>query len=45
MMPFVPIGIETLAPDKLTLTMFNRVLRDLGLSTLKRADLAPLRAA
>ena len=40
-----PIGIEILAPGKLTLTMFNRVLRDLGLSPLKRADLAPLRAA
>jgi hypothetical protein len=40
-----PIGIEILAPDKLTLTMFNRVLRDLGLSPLKRADLAPLKAA
>lgn len=40
-----PIGIEILAPDKLTLTAFNRVLRDLGLPTLKRADLAPLKAA
>jgi uncharacterized protein YuzE len=40
-----PIGIEILAPEKLTLTAFNRVLRDLGLPTLKRADLAPLRAA
>jgi uncharacterized protein YuzE len=40
-----PIGIEILAPDQLTLAVFNRVLRDLGLPTLKRADLAPLRAA
>ena len=40
-----PIGIEILAPEKLTLTMFNRVLRDLGLPALKRADLAPLKAA
>ncbi len=40
-----PIGIEILAPDKLTLAMFNRVLRELGLPPLKRADLAPLRAA
>jgi uncharacterized protein YuzE len=40
-----PIGIEILAPEKLTLTVFNRVLRDLGLPTLKRVDLAPLRAA
>jgi len=40
-----PLGIEILAPSELTLAMFNRVLRDLGLPTLKRADLAPLRAA
>jgi hypothetical protein len=40
-----PLGIEILAPEKLTLAAFNRVLRDLGLSTLKRADLAPLMAA
>mgnify|MGYP001003045902 FL=1 len=40
-----PIGIEILAPEQLTLAAFNRVLRDLGLLPLKRADLAPLRAA
>lgn len=40
-----PIGIEILAPQKLTLAAFNRVLRDLGRPALKRADLAPLRAA
>jgi uncharacterized protein YuzE len=40
-----PIGIEILAPDKLTLAVFNRVLRDLGFRPLKRADLAPLAAA
>jgi hypothetical protein len=40
-----PIGIEILAPDRLTLTGFNRVLRELGFPPLKRADLAPLRAA
>jgi len=40
-----PIGIEILAPDKLTLAVFNRVLRKLGFPTLKRADLAPLVAA
>lgn len=39
------IGIEILAPEKLTLAAFNRVLRDLGQPSLKRADLAPLRAA
>jgi uncharacterized protein YuzE len=40
-----PIGIEILAPDKLTLTMLNRVLRNLGLHPVKRVDLAPLKAA
>jgi len=40
-----PIGIEILAPDKLTLAVFNRVLRELGFPPLKRADLAPLMAA
>jgi hypothetical protein len=40
-----PIGIEILAPNKLTLTTFNRVLRDLGFPLLKRVDLAPLMAA
>jgi hypothetical protein len=40
-----PIGIEILAPDKLTLVAFNRVLRELGFPPLKRADLAPLIAA
>jgi len=40
-----PIGIEILAPDKLTLAVFNRLLRNLGLPILKRADLVPLKAA
>jgi len=40
-----PIGIEIVAPDKLTLAVFNRVLRELGFRPLKRADLAPLVAA
>lgn len=40
-----PIGIEILAPDKLTLAVFNRVLRETGFPPLKRADLAPLKAA
>lgn len=39
------IGIEILAPEKLTLAAFNRVVRDLGQPSLKRADLAPFRAA
>ena len=40
-----PIGIEILAPEKLTLTTLNKVLRELGFAPLKRADLAPLKAA
>jgi len=40
-----PIGIEILAPDKLTLAVFNRVLRELGFPSAKRADLAPFKAA
>jgi uncharacterized protein YuzE len=40
-----PIGIEILAPDKLTLAVLNRVLRGLHLPPVKRADLAPLKAA
>lgn len=40
-----PIGIEILAPEKLSLAAFNRVLRNLGFPPVKRADLAPLKAA
>ncbi len=40
-----PIGIEITTPSAVTLAAFNRVLRELGLATLKRADLAPLLAA
>lgn len=40
-----PIGIEITAPDRVSLAIMNRVLRDLGLSQVKRADLAPLAAA
>lgn len=40
-----PIGIEITAPSKVTLAVLNRILRDLGISPAKRADLAPLRAA
>ena len=40
-----PIGIEITAPRKLTLSAFNKVLRQLGLPAVTRADLAPLRAA
>jgi uncharacterized protein YuzE len=38
------IGIEILAPGKLTLSALNKVLRGLGFSPLKRADIAPLKA-
>lgn len=40
-----PIGIEITAPAKLSAAALNRVLRRLGLPTVKPADLAPLRAA
>ncbi len=40
-----PIGIEITAPSCVTLRGVNRVLRELGLPTLKRVDLAPLLAA
>ncbi len=40
-----PIGIEITAPAKLSTPALNRVLRRLGVPTVTRADLAPLRAA
>jgi len=40
-----PIGIEITAPAKLSAPTLNRVLRRLGVPTVTRADLAPLRAA
>ena len=40
-----PIGIEITAPAKSSAAALNRVLRRLGLPTVTRADLAPLRAA
>ena len=40
-----PIGIEITAPTRLSLTTINRVLRDLGVPPVTRADLAPLLAA
>lgn len=40
-----PIGIEITAPEQLTLTTLNRVLKELGCAPVRRADLAPLRAA
>jgi uncharacterized protein YuzE len=40
-----PIGIEITAPEQLTLATLNRLLRELGCAPVRRADLAPLRAA
>ncbi len=40
-----PIGIEITVPSRVSLATMNRVLRDLGLTEVKRVDLAPLRAA
>jgi uncharacterized protein YuzE len=40
-----PLGIEITAPSQVTLAILNRVLRDLGCAPLRRADVAPLRAA
>ena len=40
-----PIGIEIKSPSKISLAAINRVLKTLGFSTIKRADLAPLLAA
>ena len=39
------IGIEITAPARLSAPALNRVLRRLGVPTVTRADLAPLRAA
>jgi hypothetical protein len=41
----VPLGIEITAPALLTVQALNRVLRELGFPPVRRADLAPLRAA
>jgi uncharacterized protein YuzE len=40
-----PIGIEITAPTKVSAPALNRVLRRLGVPAVRRADLAPLRAA
>jgi len=40
-----PLGIEITAPQQLTLATLNRVLRELGCAPVRRADLAPLKAA
>ena len=40
-----PIGLEITAPSEITLAAIHRVLRPLGLDTLRRGDIAPLLAA
>jgi uncharacterized protein YuzE len=40
-----PIGVEITAPSALSVTVFNRVLRELGVAPVKRKDIAPLIAA
>lgn len=40
-----PIGIEITAPGRVSVSALNKVLRELGLPVITRADLAPLRAA
>jgi hypothetical protein len=40
-----PIGIEITAPEKITLPLFNRALKHLGLPAVKRVEFAPLKAA
>jgi uncharacterized protein YuzE len=39
------IGIELLAPSKVTLEAINGILEEYGLEPLKKSDLAPLLAA
>ena len=39
------LGIEITAPSALTVVALNRVLREFGFAPVRRADLAPLRAA
>ena len=40
-----PLGIEISAPTLVSQTALNRILKQYGQSPVKRADLAPLRAA
>lgn len=40
-----PLGIEITAPTVVTLAAMNRVLRELGLPALTRAEFQPLRTA
>jgi len=40
-----PIGLEFTAPSKVSLVGVNRVLRELGIESIGRAEFAPLLAA
>ena len=40
-----PIGVEITTPGALSIAAFNRVLREIGFPAVKRADVAPLKAA
>jgi len=40
-----PLGIEITAPEKVTIPVFNRVLKTIGFPAVRRTDLAPLKAA
>ncbi len=40
-----PIGVEITDPEIVSLAALNRVLKKLGIPTVKRAEFAPLRAA
>ncbi len=37
-----PIGIEITAPGKISVSILNRLLRELGFSTVTRNELAPV---
>jgi uncharacterized protein YuzE len=40
-----PLGIEITAPTRTSLAAINKLLRELGAKPMKRAEIAPLRAA
>lgn len=40
-----PIGIEITAPSKMSVSVLNRLLRELGLSAVTQNELAPVLAA
>jgi hypothetical protein len=40
-----PLGIEIIQPHAVTTAAMNRVLKQLGLPSVKRGELAPLRVA